>query len=257
MSWRKAIKYNNTDIMLYLLDNYNELLSKSFTTNYNPQYHHDDFEKCSLDTVKLLLRVPWKSNFYKIMLCGLSWGHNIEGINELIISGHDKNEILIEVLNSQHLDIIRLVVESGADIKIKEVSHALNHMLFFHIKCKLIRYLLNSGGKSSISDDNINKKAKICLKCAHSLIESGFRTQKFIEEVLEMAVKFGNVDFISFLINTIHIDFNTCGENSVMLALKYEQLEMAKFLIEHGAPIISSKKGKLNMLSGTLHITTI
>ncbi len=274
--WREAIQHNRIEIMQYLLSENASILANAFVGAYCRSYKSDDFEKSSPDSIDLLMSLPWRDNFYKEMLSGFSDGGNLYGFRALVIAGYDKDQLLLKALRPGNVEIVKYLLDSGANIKQTAVGSWIGHKLRFHSHdhvvrekpCSMVRLLLTSGAEVTISGAELMEHkfgwpniTESCLKCCEELLRSGYKAPLFVETVLETAAASGNIDFLKLALNN-NIDLAVYGKETVKKACDRGELDTAKFLIENGAPISFSKRGpsrflKWNPRDGSLQVSLV
>ncbi len=168
-----------------------------------------------------------------------------KGADVNIQNGDGNNAIFYAALNS-NLEMVQYLIENGADITITNKSRKdFIHYAARSGNLELVQWLVNQG--ISVSEYNgalHNAVASGNLELVKWLVAHGADVNSYFlnDSVLSFAVDCSNMDIIRYLVEQEGVDVNASTHKRIYYpalehAVKHNNFESVKFLVEHGANI--------------------
>ena len=219
----KNILYNNKRVRR--ISNPRNRTIKTFKKKYFKKILPDAINNNNYDVVKKCLK-------HSIM-CNKR--------NNNIISNEEKNDMLIDASINGNLEMIKILLEYGANIHVK------NNRPLYHACDKehldIITFLIKNGANIHLNNDRVLREA-----CKHGkinsvklLIEHGANIQAKECEAFRWSCSNGHYDIAEYFIK-LKIDIHICDECAMRCACKYGHVEIVKLLLDNGANIYLSYK---------------
>jgi ankyrin repeat protein len=174
----------------------------------------------------------------------------------------NQNQILIKSATIGDIDWVKLSLLYGADVNTKGGIYKQTPLLLSVLdgNTQLAKYLLENN--ADINATSVTNRGVMNYALYHKddellrlLIDKGANVQsinKDGENLLFEAVKRDKIEFAKELLKTKKLDINLAniyGTTPLLLALHYNEPEMAKLLIENGASLASEDKNGNSVLS--------
>ena len=168
-----------------------------------------------------------------------------KGADVNIQNGDGNTAIFYAALNS-NLEIVQYLIENGADITITNKSRKdFIHYAARSGNLELVQWLVNQG--ISVSEYNgalHNAVASGNLELVKWLVAHGADVNSYFlnDSVLAYAIECSNMDIMRYLVEQEGVDVNASTHKRIYYpaleeAVKHNNFESVKFLVEHGANI--------------------
>ena len=138
----------------------------------------------------------------------------------------EKDELLIENSKKGNLEVVKYLIESGADIHVDNDAN--------------LRWASNNGH----------------LEVVKFLIENGADIHEYEDRPLILASIRGHLEVVKYLVQSgadIHVDNDEC----LSCASQFGHLEVVKYLVESGADIHAKNDAALTTASGKGHLEIV
>lgn len=210
------------------------------------------------ERVKLLIEKGADVNAKDIdsttLLMAATDNNNMEITKLLVEQGADVNAkdrdgdiaIFYAALNG-NMEMVQYLIENGADITITNTKWNRNiiHYAARSGNLELVQYLVNQGISVLESNGALHKAVSSGnLELVQWLIAHGADVNSYYlnDSVLSFAVDCSNMDIIRYLVEQEGVDVNASTHKRIYypaleLAVKHNNFESVKFLVEHGANI--------------------
>ena len=147
----------------------------------------------------------------------------------------EKNDALLKATMDGNLEVVKWLVENGADIHVdndKPLDNAINYARDLDI----VKYLVEKGADIHAQDDQALKSAffEFDLEIVKYLVEQQGARVNVLNEHLGEAVVNGELDLIKYLV-AHGADIHAEDERLLMVAAEFGELEIVRFLIGRGA----------------------
>ncbi|MBR5161560.1 MAG: ankyrin repeat domain-containing protein [Thermoguttaceae bacterium] len=216
----------------------------------------NDFER-----VKLLIEkgadVNARDNRDITPLMAAADNNNLEIVKYLVENGADVNAqddvedvALFFAAQNGNLEMVQYLIENGADITVEanrriRIDYTALHCAARSGNLELVQWLVNQG-ISVIKSDGVLHKAVLSgnLELVKWLVAQGADVNSYFlnDSVLAYAVDCSNMDVMRYLVEQEGVDVNESVNRKVYYpalecAVKHNNFESVKFLVEHGANI--------------------
>jgi ankyrin repeat protein len=185
----------------------------------------------------------------------LSKGGHLEVIRFLVEHGADvranNSDATINAAKNGNLELVKFLVESGADVTAKD-----NRALYEASRngyLEIVKFLVENGADVTANDN---------LTIIAALRDNHFEIVKFLVEhgakssyAIRRAAELGLIELVKFLVE--HGYHVTNGDGALTSASKNGHLEVVKFLVEHGADVTNPETFALVDASNNSHLEVV
>jgi ankyrin repeat protein len=194
-----------------------------------------------------------------VTLCWVSENGHLQIVKYLVENGADIHAINDRPLRSAskhgYLEIVKYLVENGANIHAKD-DEALT-LASYNGRLNVVKYLIEKGANIHAKDDDALKWAlqNAHLEVVKYLVEKGADIHSY-DDALKWALQNGHLDVVKYLVeNGANIHAN--DDYALRLASRNGHLEIVKLLVENGANIHADDDGALIEASKNGHLEVV
>jgi ankyrin repeat protein len=137
---------------------------------------------------------------------------------------------LINAASNGHLNVVRFIIER--DLVTTEAKESLEWAAM-NGRVDVVMYLLDNGFELETVPFEVIENGD--LEMAWVLYDAG---TNFVLEDLNSSIRFGYLDMVKFLVETVGIDVNNNNGRPLLLAVRYDNYEIVKYLVEEGGALI-------------------
>ena len=196
---------------------------------------------------------------------------NFKQIKKLVESGLDVNtkfelgldentkfesydSIVIEAAYANQSEIVRFLIEKGADIESKSIDGSTPlSWAITHNDADLVNYLCSKGADVNYSSDGIKMLTQATYKgsteMVKTLLENGANPNtgdaRYVDPAFLCAAKDGHIEIVKLLLKYKIKKYTAGNEDALAAACRYNQVEVVKLLLKEGKFKLNQNKPKM------------